>query len=207
MPSLTENVTAVCNEALAHLGMGPISDIEVDYAAGHPSAIACTRFFNTSRTDVLREHKWAFATVQETLVEDTDEDHAIVGWDFIYTYPASATAVWNVYNEGCVDTKDSQEFEVIYSPALGSKIICTDIEDAVCDETYAIDDPADWDSKFKEAFGYKLAAKMAHTLIGDPAIGNKLMEIYAGLISDAKRIGSKEKTKKPTRESGYAKAR
>jgi hypothetical protein len=207
MATLTENVTAVCNEALAHLGMGPIDDIDVDTAANNPSALACSRFFSSSRLDVLREHQWGFANAQETLVEDEDTDNEVTGWDFIYTYPASAVAVWNVYNEGTLDNKHEQSFEVKYVPNASAKRICTNLEDAIVDETYLITDPGDWDYKFKEAFGYKLAAKMAHTLLGDPAIGVKLMEIYSGLISEAKRIGRNEKPKKPTQSSGYANAR
>lgn len=207
MATLTENVTAVCNEALAHLGMNPIEDIVTDLANNDPAAIACDRFFETSKLDVFREHSWPFATSQEVLVEDEDEDNEIVGWDFLYTYPASAVAVWNVYNEGTFETKHEQEFDVRYNSVAGAKRICTALEDALCDATVVIDDPGDWDYKFREAFGYKLAAKMSHTLIGDPAIGVKLMEIYSGLISEAKRILKKENPKKPDQSSGYINAR
>lgn len=207
MPTLTENVTAVCNEALAHLGMGPISDIDVDTDAGDPSAVACSRFFSASRLDVFREHKWGFANTQLTLDEDEDEDNEVVGWDFIYTYPASAVAIWNVYNEGTVDVKHEQEFEVRRVENADERRVCTGLEDAIVDATVLIEDPGDWDYKFKEAFGYKLAAKMAHTLVGDPSIGIKMMEIYNGLISEAKRIGNNEKPKKPTQTSNYRNAR
>lgn len=190
----------ICNMALAHLGMKSITSI----SENTPSAIACTQFFDTSRDDVLRESQWPFAKVSEALVLTTEE---ILGWDYVYLYPVRAAAVWAVYDESTYDNKDEQEFEVVFVPATNRKVVCSNLQYAYVDYTYKVVDTSIYDPKFVMALSYRLAASMAHTLVGSAEIGEKLMNIYGLILSEAKRISGSEKKKKPNQESSYVNSR
>ena len=198
---MANSITSICSAALAHLGMRPIDAITDD----NPSANACETYFETARDDVYREHRWTFNTVQESL--SLINAAAIIGWEYLYTYPANAATVWAVYNEATVDKKYEQEYEVVYIATLNATAMCSDLESAYCDYGYKITDVTFWEPKFVQAFTYKLAAQMAHTLLGDPAIGIKMMEIYGAVLSEAKRIGAQEKNKKQTVTSSYEDSR
>ena len=192
----------ICNLALNHLGMNSVSALTDD----NPSVDACNVFYEPVRDDVFRELKWPFATIQAVL---TTTSATIVGWDYVYTYPANAVTVWSVYNEATVDRKDEQEFEVLLSDetSTGAKIICTNTADAYADYTFKTSDTSVYDTKFVFALSYKLAATMAHMLIGSAEKGLKLMEIYNAIIHEAKRISAIEKLKKPVFNSSYQDSR
>ena len=202
---MSNTITSIASAALTHLGMRPLTDYTTSLANNDPSAIAINTYWEQARDDVYREHRWTFNTTQETLGLIGEE--LILGWLYLYTYPASAAMVWYVYNESTVTTKDAQEFEVVYVPTLNVTAVCSDNEEAYCDYGYKITDVTLWEPKFVQAFSYKLAAQMAHTLIGDPSIGVKMMEIYGAVISEAKRVGAQEKKKKREQTSGYVDAR
>jgi len=196
-------IISICNDALAHLGMNPITDIN----GTDPSSVACNRYFLSNRDDVLRELAWGFATTIEPLEDIDDEDELILGWEFAYTYPSQALSIWNVFNEGTISAKNNQEFELYYSPSLNVKKICSNLERAYAEYTYKVSDVSIWDAKFRKALTYKLAASMAHLLIGDPNIGLRMTELYNGIIEEAKRLDSSEKKKKPVVESSYINSR
>lgn len=193
-------VIDVCNLALAHLGMLPITSL----SDTDPSSKACNRYFTTCRDEVFEDYPWPFALVQEALTEN--ESITVVGWDFVYTYPNSAAAVWDIYNEASVQNKHTQKFQIMYNTTLGSKIICTDTEEAYVDFTYKVSDPDLWDSKFIDALSYKLAGKMAHDLTGDIQIGQAMGQTYMALIGEARRLANKGKIK-PNQESSYVNSR
>ena len=190
----------ISNMALAHLGMKAIDSL----AEGSPSSIACTTFFEPSRDSVLRGAKWPFATVSEALVL---VDVEITGWDYIYLYPVNAAAVWDVYDESTTEEKSKQEFEVKYDPNTNKNVICSNLEDALVDYSYKVADSSIFDPKFVMAQSYYMAAAMAHTLTGSAEIGVNLMNIYIALESEAKRVNSAEKVKKPKQTSSYQDSR
>jgi hypothetical protein len=184
--------------------MNSLTDFTTALAANNPSAKACDVYWDASLNDCFRETKWTFCTVQTAL---TDLDITVLGWDYIYTLPASSAIVWNVYNEENYLQKHEQEFEELYVPTLNCTAICADLDDAYCDYSYVVTDVTKWDYKFIEAFSYKLAGKMAHLLVGDPNIGLKMGELYSMISSEAKRINAYQQKKKPNQESGYVDSR
>jgi len=190
----------ICNLALSHLGMQGITSI----TESNPSAIACNNFFDKCRDDVFSEYRWPFATVREALVLASDE---VLGWTYIYVYPTKASTVWYVFDEGTVDTRHEQEFEVMYIPASDRRVICSEAQYAYAEYTYQVADTTIYSPKFVIALSYRLAASMAHTLTGDASIGLKLMDVYNAILSEAKRIGYSERIKKPSQTSSYQNAR
>ncbi len=197
--------TSICNISLAALGQGELSDVETDEG---PEADACRRFYSIARKDVLREHSWAFGTVQEPLVENpsVDEDD-YPEYTYFYSYPSSCLTVWAVFNEVTVTEKWEQEFEKVYNPTLNEHIILTDQEDAFAEYTYDVTDMTIWDSKFVMAFAYRLAAMMAKQITGDGAISEAMMSLSNAYISEAKRVGASEKRKVIELSSKYINAR
>lgn len=190
----------IWNLALNHLGMQSLSSTTLD----DPRVNALNAYYDFSVQECIREVDWTFAKSQSVL---TELDIDILGWDFAYTYPASCAIIWNVYNDATYEDKESQEFEEIFISTLNCSAIVTDIEDAYADYEYQVTDESRFDPNFTEALSYKLAAKISHQLIGDPAIGLKMMEIYGALISEAKRINAYQKKKKVELTSGYVNAR
>ena len=56
-------VIDICNLALGHLGMLPITSL----SGLDPSSKACNRYFNISRDETLENYPWPFALVQDSL--------------------------------------------------------------------------------------------------------------------------------------------
>lgn len=195
----------ICNLALNHLGMNSLTVL----TTGNPSADAIDAFYQTAIDDIFREFKWPFATVRALLADASTYATAPIGWDYIYTYPANAATVWSVFDEGSVDTKEQQEFEVMLSEdsTTAKKLICTNLSPAYSEYTFKTADTTLYDPKFCLALSYKLAACMAHTLIGSAEKGLKLMEIYSMVLSEAKRTSGVEKLKKPVQTSSYQNSR
>ena len=198
---LTMNVASVCNLALSHLGMKPITDLDTDVALNNPSALALNRHWGPCRNDVFREFKWPFATCQDTILHRTDIASTVYPeWDFFTTYPSSAVTVWNVYDATNADKKHEQLFEVVYNPTLGERVLLCDLDTvntAYCEYTYNVTDTLLWDTKFIMAFSYRLSASICMELTGDDKKALTLMEIYNNYIHEAKRLAHHEKKRKP----------
>lgn len=88
-----------------------------------------------------------------------------------------------------------------------TKVILTNLEEAYAEYTYLVTDTTLWDSKFVMALSYRMAASMAHILLGDATKGEKLMGVYNLVLQEAKRISFSEKRKKPIQTSGYQNSR
>jgi hypothetical protein len=190
----TLNTTALCNIALAHIGQNELTDVETDSS---PEATACQRYYSIARKDVLREHSWGFATVQEALTENPGVDSDdYPEWDYFYSYPSNALNVWAVFNEVTASEKWEQEFEKVYNPTLNEHIILTHQESAFAEYTYDVQDVTLWDEKFVLAFTWRLASLIAKAITGDDDVGIKALKISNDLVSDAKRVGHAEKKKK-----------
>ena len=190
----------IINLALNHLGVNGITSLTEQT----PAATAANNFYIPSRDDVFREYRWPFATVRETLTLTTAE---ILGWNYVYQYPVKASTVWSVFDEGTVDTKDQQEFEVLYIPDTNKKVICSNLQNAYAEMTYRVEDTTLYDSKFIFALSYKLAGAMSHILIGSPEIGIKMSDLYNMIIAQAKTTSYAERLKKPRQVSSYQNSR
>lgn len=195
----------IINLALLHMGNVPITQVQLT-ADEMPSAIAANIYWEPCRDEVLGEARWSFATATEPLsVIDDLED---LSWEYGYDYPTmSVGTVWNVFNEGTIDTKEDQQFEVRYVPSETAKVVFTDLQDAYAEITYKVTDPEIWNDKFNMAFSYRLSANMCMYITGDAEKSRELMNIYLNIISEAKRLGHHEKRSKPNRDSGYVNAR
>lgn len=191
----------IWNLALNFLGMETLTTS----ALTNPSAKACNLFFETCRDDVYSEYRAAFATVKEALVL---VDDTVIGWDYVYQYPTKCARVWNVFNEGSVEYKEEQEFEVVYLSSQNKRVICSNLESAYAEYTYKVADVTMFDAKFVLALSYKLATAIAPALLGaDSQKATEALNLYLSVISEAKRLNAQEKIKKPTFSSGTVDSR
>jgi len=191
------------NLALGHLGMQGITSVTEET----PSAIALNNYYAPCRDDALGDAKWVFATHKEKLVSVSDTVLELE-WGYVYVYPTAALRVWNVYNSSTVDNKHEQEFESVYQQSNNRRVLCSDLDSAYAEYTYKLEDTTLYPAKFILALSYKLAASAAHTLIGDADKGLKLLDVYNGVLGEAKRLGYIERIKKPKKiTSSYQNAR
>ncbi len=188
----------LCNQALGHLGMRKISTLE----GTDPSAVACNTFFEPARDDVFRECEWSFASVQQPLNQSIIT--APLGWDYAYDYPTDNIAtVWTVFDEATADDKYAQDFEVLYIPETGAKIIGSNLAGAYAGVTYIVTDSLVWDPKFDLMLSFKLAALICPSLTGDSDKALKVMDVYNMMLAETKRLNASEKMKKPKQNSQY----
>ena len=199
---MAQSQLGLYNLALQHLGMKKITSI----SGTDPSTVACNNFYETCLNDAYSEHAWPFATAQATV--NASSVTAPLGWTYCYDYPTENCAkVWLVFNEATYDKPDEQDFNTFYDPTTGTRIIASNLEEAYIEYTHIVSDPTLWDTKFYLAMSYKLAASMAHALTGDAQKGLALMQLYNGIIHEAKRVGSSEQRKKPVFSSAYQNSR
>ena len=195
----------IINLALVHQGSATLTQSALDNLSD-PASLAANVLWEPCRDEVLGSARWSFATVTQTLsVIDNIID---AEYDYVYTHPTlSVGAIWCVFNEGSVDTKEDNEFELRYAPTLTLSVIYTNEADAIAEYTYKVTSPAVWSDSFNMAFSYLLASRMCAATTGDVDKSLKLGQIYSSLISDSKRIGASEKRKKPKETSNYLNAR
>jgi len=206
---LTMNVASICNLALSHIGMKPITDLDTDVALNNPSALALNRHWGPCRNDVFREFKWPFATCQGQILHRVDIASTVYPeWDFYTTYPTSAVTVWNVYDATTADMKHEQLFEVVYNPTLAERVLLCNLDTVTTstikqyvEYTYNVTDTLIWDTKFVMAFSYRLASSVCMELTGDEKKAITLSEIYRNVIHEAKRVAHSEKKRKPTQKN------
>jgi len=96
--------TAVCNMALAHVGVSRyLSDVDSDTDM---EATVCLRFIENVRKQTLREHTWPFATKVVTLgllQEDPNDE-----WGYEYAYPSDCLYARRVLSGIRTDDRQSQ---------------------------------------------------------------------------------------------------
>lgn len=194
----------ISNLALAHLGMQEITSL----TANNPSSEACNLYFDIARDELLEEHRWAFATATEFLTDSTDVSSTLhPQWDYWYAYPSNCAKVWNVYNEGTIDDKEDQDFEKILDHTNSVHVIGSDLDEAIAEFTYKLEDTTLWDQKFIDAFTYRLAGKMGNLLTGDKDGAFVLLQASRQLVNIAKTADFAEKRKKPNQTSSYIECR
>lgn len=181
--------------------MKPIDDLDTDVANNHPSALAIAKQWGPSRNEVLSDFKYSFCNVIEAMTINpnvTVDDYP--EWTSFYTYPSAACKLWYVFDALSVKKKEENQFEVVYNPTLGEKIICCNCDTyntAYVEYSYNVTDPTQWEPKFVMAFSYRLAAAICVELTGDENKAKALKDMYLLYITEAKRVAQNEKKSKP----------
>lgn len=190
----------IANLTFSHLGMKPIVSLTEDI----PQVNTFNAAYDPSLDDLYEEALWAFATVQKPLTPVSNE---IVGWKYVYAYPANIAKAWKVYNTSTVDKKDEQDFETYFIVEENKRVICCNTSEALADVTYKVTDTNIFSPKFAFALSYKIASIIAHDLTGDLEKGSTMLQVYQLVLDDAKRLSFTEKKKFPKFTSAQQEAR
>ncbi len=178
--------TNICNRALGRLGQERILSLD-DTGAG---ARACQLHFEGTRDEVLRSHRWNFAT-KRTALSRLAEAPAF-GWLYQYTLPADFIRALEV--NGTEDGKGRPW--VVEGGNLMTNEGAVNLV-YICRETNV----QKWDALFQEALTLKLAMKLATVLRGSSSQVADFGEEYTRLTAPlARRIDANEgRERKPLR--------
>lgn len=190
---MARSTTDICNQALSHIGKGAIGDINQDDS---PEAVACKRFYDEIRKDVLEDFDWSFARQVEQLPLHA-EDSANGRFPYQYLRPAKCIAIRRMagdkdgfrevnYDQGIDIISGTAELQVIWSDFLNPWITFT--RDVTSNELFS--------PKFVRAFSYRLAAELAPSLSLERK-QRSMMTMYTGIraeaeMSDANQFGDQK---------------
>ena len=184
--------TDIINLALGHLKQRKIASLtEVSIQASE--ALRC---YEPARRETLRGG-WGFSTVVKDLALNADYEASDTGiyageWLYAYVYPANALNIRKVFNEGTVDKDKGEEFRTVYDDSHNTKVILTNLQYAMVEYGFDVQDVTMFDANFIQAFAARLAYEMAPNLTGDDSIVDAMFKLYNSLVSEAERTDSYE---------------
>lgn len=179
--------TNICNLALGRLGSSRILDI----AENSTEARACALQYPILRDELLRMHRWNFATKRETLT-------AIVaapafGWGKQFALPSDCLRVHQL--NGWEENQEPRKWEI------EGKYLLTDDTAAQIRYTARVTDPAQFDALFVSALACMLAARIAKDVTGSATMGAEALQEFERILKpNAQIIDSQESRRKRKRE-------
>lgn len=218
-------IIAVVNKALIFLGVDTIVTLNDDSEAAQKINSVYAGVLDA----VLRSHWWKFATFVDNgalLANETTP-----GWEYLYAYPSQCLMVRRIFDPTFVDpsifgvgfvqfTFDGDfvafydlykdllyRFKEVISPITFTKSLASHVTGAAIEYTYRVTDANMWDQYFRDAISYNLAAMVARTLTGNTDLAAQAMQLFNGIVSEAKRLDSQEDRNTHQRMSSYQRAR
>lgn len=199
--------TGICNQALLHLkNSKTLTNVDTDNSI---QANTLLLFYDDALEEVLREFDWPFAKriAALALVEEDPDDG--VEWAYSYRWPSGCLrARYIVSGTTAVGTTTPKVAFEIGADDTGLLILTNEV-DAVLAYTKSIDDVSVMSPRFRTAFSYLLAYKVAPTLCGEDrgGLGNKALAFYALELSRAKEEYLNERQHGLSRESEFIEGR
>lgn len=184
----------VCNQALAHLGIGKrIADVDERSA----EAEALKLFYEDAVDELLRDHDWPFARKKAALVEvtdSTDDAHPDANWTYAYRYPADCLKALRIDSGVRTDYRQARVSFDLMADTQGTLIMCDKEEAELEYSSTDARNPARWNSDFALCLAYRLAAYIAPMLTkGDPfKIGQVSMTFFRMSRSKAEANAANE---------------
>lgn len=192
----------IYNMALGHIAIDDITSPDED----SEPARKCELFWLPSLKAILRAHDWGFAGQNEALAVIADE--TIIGWTYLYKYPANCLMLRKIYNEGTDLTQvRTDPFKVTLSPDTNQKSIASNLQGAYIEYTTLVEDPTLYDASFVEAVSFKLASFLAKPLTGDSSMREALTRMAMATVESAKSNNKTETHETQKRVSKYVTAR
>lgn len=179
MPSTVTEVD-ICNLALSHLGEAFITALN----DGTERADACELHYPNTRDEVLRSHRWNFATVRTELSETS----AFVpqDWTKSFDLPDECLRVLE-FNETDAGEIIGQEF------VIEKRRLLTDSEAARIVYITREDDTTLYDPIFVKALALKLAVSLSESIRGTTEKTGELLAAYERITAPlARRIDANE---------------
>lgn len=185
------SVVQIYNMALGNIG----SKARVDSPSEpSPEAQACTLYYATCRDTVLAAHPWGFSTKVANLAL-TSEDPLDTKWGYEYAYPADCLKMFRLLPE--VTPSEPVPY-VRRVSSDDSKVIWTNLEEAIGEYALAITDTSFFTPEFVWVLSWKLGAAIAMKIRGDANIKQMAEQQYT--IELIKARGSNLSEQHETRE-------
>lgn len=202
----------ICNLALAHLG-DDATVSSIDPPEGSAQAEHCARFYPIARRMLIAMHTWGFATKRANLALLIDVPPA--GWAYAYALPNPCMKPVVVYTPEQIDNFDlvsgdlpsqdvgdfnTQDF-VVETLTSGTKVIYTNVENAVLLYLVDVTNTTRFDPLFEIALARLLASMLAGPVIkgteGMKVSGAHLKQFYTVELPEAKRADSSARQSSP----------
>lgn len=168
----------ICNRALGRLGEQPILTVSDAGTAGR----ACQTHFAGTRDEVLRSHRWNFATTRVALTRLVPDPP--FGWACAFGLPADFIRAAEV---------NGAEEGVGRPWTIEGNTLLTDEEEINLVYIFRETNVARWDSLFCEAVSLKLASKLATHLRGSASQVSDFVAEYDRLMAPlARRVDANE---------------
>lgn len=158
---MTSNVQ-ICNVALsAYCGEQTITSLEEE----GPAATACNLHFADVRRNLFERNWWSFAKARQVLAELTND--RAEEWKYRYQEPADALAIHWVNDAETARIMLAAGRSPDTSRERAGDNIYSDVENATCEYTRLIEDPAKYPQYFADCFSAMLATRIVSTITQD----------------------------------------
>lgn len=187
------NQVDVCNLALSRIGHGASSAI-VSLEDASEAARCCKRVFASTMQAVLEEFNWSWAKGVVALSLSTE---TVPGYTYVYAYPADCLTIRGISADGYNPTRSPRykaPFEVVASSNGESRLIATDLQNAVAFVTRDIKNPAFATNLFCQALAWRLAKELALGLKANPQMAQSAEQEYLIAVSKAVSANELEQT-------------
>ena len=189
----------ICNLALSHIGASAtISSLSEQ----SEEAFHCNLLYADLRDAVLRAHPWVFTTRHIALSDVGDPPG---NWLYRYSYPNDCLVAREILQTAVPG--DSIPFEVALGDAYNSRVILTDLDDAILIYTYKVTNPLVFDPLFVQALSWRLAAELCMPLTRDFKRMESAYQLYNGTLTEARRNDANESQVLKSREADWISGR
>lgn len=166
----------ICNDALAMLGHAPgISALD----QGGTTAGLCARFYPASRDELLRGHRWNFATKRAELAASTTAP--TWGYDSSYPLPTDCLRVLGI--EG---------HELLPWRVEGRALVCNESSPLNLIYIARIDDPALFDPAFARALAARIAVDLSMPITNNQTMRQAMQQEFKDRLREARGIDAQE---------------
>lgn len=185
----------IINIALARLGESPIQSLE----EGSVPANTAKTVYDAARRSALRDYNWNFALSVATLARYGATPH---DFRFAFALPADCLRAIRLRREGVPDRADPRGIRFV----IRSGRLLTEEPKALLEYLRDVTDESEFDSKFVEAFTYKLASELAMPVKGSSDLMASYSNAYQALVNRAAAESAWEE-KEPRSGNPYLEAR
>lgn len=173
----------IVNLALSLLGQASIQSM----SEGSAAANAAKLNYDSVRRATLREYNWSFAlsTARLARVEWNDGD-----FEFSFSLPADCLKVLRLLEEGSGQFRADERDAVPYR--IRGNVLSCNVELPMIEYVRNVENPAEFDDLFIDAFKYKLAGALAMPVTGNASLMQGMLQMGKSFLAEAAGTSGRE---------------
>lgn len=171
---------AICNSALAKLGVDFISDLTDETKA----AILCNEQYDKKRQQLLRAHPWNFAIKRVSLAKTATTPE--FEFDNEFQLPSDCLRVLKIDDEGYIPNYPTWVIE-------GDKLLSS-LDTVKIKYIADIEDVGLFDENFTEALAFLIASDLSYALVQSASLSKAMLELHDRVLRDARSFDAQEGT-------------